>query len=161
MKNNHRVLKIDTNLLDTIIQQARNLKRKRLSISYSDPSESLQILLSSINPGSYIQPHMHAIPNKIEMFMIIQGKICVVIFDDCGEIISHHILSSDDTKVIEIFPYTWHTVFAILPETIFYEIKSGPFDPDIDKKFAIWAPREDETNEGDKYLENLWKLVII
>lgn len=161
MKNDHRVLKIDNKLLDTIIHQARNAQRKRVSLSYSNPSESLQILLSAINPGSYIQPHMHAIPNKIEMFMIIQGEICVVIFDDMGEITAHSILSSDDTKIIEIFPYTWHTAFAILPDTIFYEIKSGTWDPVTDKKFATWAPREEETNEREQYLENLWKLVVV
>jgi cupin fold WbuC family metalloprotein len=95
------------------------------------------------------------------MFMIIKGKICVIIFDDKGEIIAHNILPSDDIRIIEIFPYTWHTVFAISPDTIFYEIKSGTYNPDIDRKIATWAPREDETNERDKYLENLWKLLVV
>jgi cupin fold WbuC family metalloprotein len=48
----------------------------------------------------------------------------------------------------------WHTFFALEPDTVVFESKSGPFNPNTDKEFAAWAPAEGSP-EAATYLEQL------
>jgi len=47
-------------------------------------------------------------------------------------------------------------VIALRPDSVLFEVKSGPFDPLQAKEFAPWAPAEDSP-ETLFYLENLRK----
>jgi len=55
---------------------------------------------------------------------------------------------------VEIPPDTWHTVLSLASGSILLEIKAGPFNPDMPKFLAPWAPEEDP-NEGIDYLKQL------
>ena len=71
----------------------------------------------------------------------------VVEFSDDGEITDHLVLDRDSGNYgVEIPPRVWHTLICLEPDTILYEVKDGPYDPDDDKQFAEWAPREGSGN---------------
>jgi cupin fold WbuC family metalloprotein len=42
----------------------------------------------------------------------------------------------------DIRPGVWHTIFALVPDTVVFEVKPGPYSPANDKDFAPWAPAE-------------------
>ncbi len=146
---------IDESLIKEISIKANESKRKRANhnfhSSYNDP---IQRILNIFNPGTYIRPHKHENPDKTEIFIILYGRAAVVIFDNNGKIIDTHILDSNGpVKGIEIEPRTWHS-FVVLESSALYEIKNGPWDPDTDKYFAVWAP-EEESPEASDFLKRM------
>jgi len=46
----------------------------------------------------------------------------------------------------EIAPRVWHCIIPLLPGTVVYEVKDGPYSPIDDKNFANWAPKEGDEN---------------
>jgi len=148
---------IDHNLLNTIAAKAANSARKRMNYNFHKTSDDLlQRMLNILHPGSYVHPHKHQTPDKREAFIILKGRLLVVLFDDNGAETNRYILNRDDEVFgIEIPPRTYHTIVALEKDTCVYEVKDGPYDPEDDKYFAPWAPTEDNTNDANAYLNNL------
>ena len=40
------------------------------------------------------------------------------------------------------------------PDTIIFEVKQGPYNPDTDKEFATWSPSEDSPDVAN-FLDSL------
>jgi cupin fold WbuC family metalloprotein len=130
--------------------------RLRMNYDYHELSDPVQRMLNAIEPESYIRPHMHKDPDKTEMFIILKGRGVVVIFDDKGEVLEHHLLEAGgNTLAVEISPGVWHSVFSLDKGTIFLEIKDGPYEAISDKGFASWAPVPDDAEAANIYLEKL------
>ena len=55
---------------------------------------------------------------------------------------------------MELLPGEWHTVIALVPDSVLFEVKTGPFDPNAAKEFAPWAPVEG-TQEALAFMELL------
>jgi cupin fold WbuC family metalloprotein len=136
---------INAELLEKISQQAKFSSRKRQNYNFHETFDAVvQRMLNSIEPESYVCPHKHENPDKVEAFIVLKGKVKVIEFDDSGHIISHCTLSAEDGIYgSEIAPRIWHTVIALVP-SIVYEVKEGPYSPVNDKNFAPWAPKEGE-----------------
>ena len=106
-------------------------------------------------PDSYVCPHKHEDPDKVEVFLCLRGRAAVLAFDDAGRVAGVFTLSpAGPTHGAEVPPRTWHTVLALEPGTVLYEVKQGPYNPATDKKFAPWAPAEGAP-EAAEYLEAL------
>lgn len=147
---------IDVNLLNTLSKEATQNSRLRKNFNFhTHGSDTLQRMLNAIEPDSYVQPHRHLSPAKREMFVILSGKMLVVIFDDNGKPISNTILDIDgDTKGIEIQPHEWHTIISLQKGSVVFEIKDGPYNVDDDKWFAPWAPTPNSP-QAAQYLKML------
>ena len=150
------MIKIDRWLLDKTSQQAKVSARRRMNYNFhKDYSDTLQRMLNAMEALSYIQPHKHEDPDKREIFFLIRGRTVVIEFDDLGNITDHILL--DPVKGVagaEIPERTFHTIVALDPDTVVYEIKDGPYSPVSDKNFATWAPKEGAP-EVERYLEEL------
>jgi len=150
------MIPIDSKLINTLVPVARNNERGRkhhnFHKSYQEP---VQRLLNAIEPGSYIRPHRHSDPDKTEIFMILEGRFLVILFNESGKV-SDHIILDRNTGIhgVEISPGEYHTIAALETGSVAYEIKNGPFNAETDKKFAPWAP-EEGTAEGYQYLQAL------
>ena len=146
---------IDERLISKVLGESKNLERKRLNYNFhKDYNDPIQRILNVFNPGTYIRPHKHENPDKTEVFIILSGRVAVVIFGDKGDVKDAHILDSDGpVHGIEIEPRTWHS-FVALETSAVYEIKNGPWDINTDKKFASWAP-EEGSRESSKFLEKM------
>ena len=146
------MIKIDTNLLNEMAVKAKSAKRKRAHYTFhKSDDDTLQRMLNSMQPGTYLQPHKHEDPDKREVFICLTGKMLVVEFDEKGNIAEYMILDPETKNyAAEIAPRTYHTVICLEPNSIAYEIKDGPYEPIDDKNFASWAPKEGD--EGcDEY----------
>lgn len=136
--------KITHSLLNSLHEKAQANTRKRINHNFHKTADDqMQRMLNAVEPNSYIQPHAHSHPPKREIFIIIQGKLLIVEFNDKGEITDHTVLQTENgVRGVEIAPDVYHTIISLVPQTIVYELKDGPYNPDTDKNFASWAPSE-------------------
>jgi cupin fold WbuC family metalloprotein len=117
-------------------------------------SDTLQRMINAIEPGSYVQPHRHHAPPKSENVVLLAGSIGFVPFHEDGTPDYEACVLLDRTRgaiALDCRESIWHTFFALEPNTVVFESKSGPFDPSADKEFAPWAPPEGST-EASMYL---------
>lgn len=138
------MIKIDKDFISATSEKAKESDRRRMNYNFhKDASATLQRMLNAMEPDTYIQPHKHENPDKVEAFFVLTGKILLVEFDESGNITDHIILNPKTGNFGgEIPPRTWHTLISLEPGSIAYEVKDGPYDPSIDKNFALWAPAE-------------------
>lgn len=148
------MLKITGQSLDKLREDAVISPRKRMNLNIHDSLDArVQRLFNSMEPGTYVRPHRHIQEGRFELFLCIRGKGAVFVFDDGGGVADLAVISPGGEIVgVEIPPNAWHTVLPLEPETIFFEVKEGPYIEVSDKDFAPWAP-EPSSEECGGYLE--------
>lgn len=147
----HDMKHFNETFFNDLIQRAKNSPRLRANNNvHTSLDEPVQRLFIAIEPGSYVQPHRHPEPEKWEFFMVLRGKLAMLIFDDQGAVIKRYEMSANGTQQgIEVPPNTWHTVTALESGSLFFETKQGPYTPLSDKDFASWAPKEGDSKCAD------------
>jgi cupin fold WbuC family metalloprotein len=138
--------RIDKYLLDEYSTKAKSSPRKRVNYNFHEYlDDTLQRMLNCLEPETYVRPHKHQDPDKREAFVLLRGRAIVFVFDDRGGIIDHVLLDNGaGMHGVEIPAGEWHSLAALDPDTVVYEVKDGPYSPINDKNFATWAPAEDE-----------------
>ena len=72
---------------------------------------------------------------------MLTGKGAVLTFDDAGEVRECSVIGPDeDDRLVEIPAGTWHTLVALEPGTVWFEVKAGPYTPPPPQDVADWAP---------------------
>ena len=147
---------IDRKLLDRLSTQAGENPRLRKNWNIHESDDfCCHRLLNAIEPGSYIRPHRHLDPTKNETFMIVGGRLGVILFDEAGLVAKKILLAADgDTLAVDIPHGIFHTAVSLATGTIFFEAKAGPYLPLADGEKAVWAP-EDGTPDVAPYLAGL------
>jgi cupin fold WbuC family metalloprotein len=152
-----RVQLIRAELLAEIVTRARLSPRRRINYNFHARNEdNPNRFLNAILEGSYIAPHRHSNPPKPEAFVLLEGRVAFFLFDDSGAVTEVHRLGREpgDALGIDVPPGAWHTLAALTPHAVCYEVKPGPYSPDTAKDFAPWAPREDDP-AAPAYLDTL------
>ncbi len=135
---------LDTELFERLIEQARASPRLRTNHNFhSSMEDNPHRFLNVMIRGTYIAPHRHLDPPKSESFIVLDGEIAFITFDDAGAIASTYRLGPG-TVGIDIAPGVWHTLVVLSPHAVCYEVKPGPYSIANDKDFAVWAPKEGE-----------------
>ena len=135
---------INDDFIHPIIAKANVSPRRRMNYNFHPQlDDPLQRMLNCLEPETYVQPHKHENPDKVEAFILLKGKILVVEFDNDGNVTSHALLEAG-TGVYgaEIAPRVFHCIIALETGSVIYEVKNGPYSPLNDKNFASWAPKE-------------------
>lgn len=147
--------------LDETIAESRVSARKRIIRPYHRSNEdNLHRMFNAIQPGSYARPHRHLEPPKAEAWIVLRGKLLFVAFLDDGTIDHAIVLEAEGERFgVDLVPGRYHTIVALLPDTVIYEVKSGPYARSTDKEFAPWAPAEGAP-EVDAYLSNLLRFAL-
>jgi cupin fold WbuC family metalloprotein len=149
---------IDQELIQATLEKARQSPRRRMNHNFhAGPEDNPHRFLNVLLENTYIAPHRHLRPPKAESFLVIEGLITLFCFEDDGTVRSRHLLGRGpeaEALGIDLAVGVWHTLTALTPYAVCYEVKPGPWDPATDKEFAPWAPREgDET--APEYLRRL------
>jgi cupin fold WbuC family metalloprotein len=149
---------IDEEVIRRTLEAARQSPRRRMNHNFhTGPEDNPHRFLNVILEGSYVAPHRHLRPPKAESFLVLEGCIVLICFEDDGTVRSRHVLgdrSPATARGIDLEPGVWHTLTAITPHAVCYEVKPGPWDPATDKEFAAWAPREGDP-QAEEYLRTL------
>ena len=145
------MIKINQDFIRQTSDKAKTSARKRMNYNFhKEDAATLQRMLNAIEPDSYIRPHKHENPDKVEAFFVLKGKMAVIEFDDSGEIVDYIILDSSLGNFgCEIPARTWHSIISLEIGSVAYEVKDGPYNPIDDKNFASWAPVEGHENTLD------------
>ena len=76
---------VSPELLNKVIEKAKNSTRKRLNHNFHDDlADLINRMLNAFEPGTYIQPHKHENPDKREVFIVLRGSLVVVFFNNSG-----------------------------------------------------------------------------
>jgi len=143
-------------LLHQLTEAARTTPRLRKNHNLHPSDESrCHRLLNAIEPASYIRPHRHLDPEKDEGFILMSGRLGVILFSDTGAVTETVILSHQGGILAADVPSgVFHTAVSLESGTVFYEAKAGPYRPLGEAEFAVWAPPEGDC-EAAQYLEQL------
>lgn len=157
-------IKFLDNLNFSALHSARGRKNFNLHLDYAAPC---QRLFNAIGIESYIPPHRHFQDPKEETLIAVKGLFALIIFDESGEIkriskfgTEKYFNQGVANVGIELSPDIWHTVLALVEDSILLEVKSGPFIASAAKEIAPWAPDED-SSEAVHYFNSLKKFASI
>lgn len=133
-------------IFDAQSQAAAIAPRLRKNYNLHHPSERVQRFINVLQPGTYVRPHCHhrdESVNGFELFVVLQGELAVIVFDEYGSPIeSFRLCDGGNTHGIELPEGLFHTLIALAPNTVILEIKEGPYDPKTDKLFLSQFPPE-------------------
>lgn len=146
---------IDAGLLERARADARESPRRRAILRFHEHDEAVQRMLNAVEPDSYVRPHRHEAPDKTEVFLALAGRACVCRWDDAGVLLETvEISAAGPRRGVEIPPRTWHSLVALEPGTVLYEVIEGPFSASSHKRHAPWAP-EEGSDAGRRFHEAL------
>jgi cupin fold WbuC family metalloprotein len=125
-----------------LVARAADSPRKRMNLNlHPELSDPIGRFVNAGLARTYVRPHRHRV-GKWELVTLLQGKVDVVIFNRNGEITNRFAFSSEGASLFEIPGGEWHTFVFHAPAAVVLEVKPGPYEPDLDKEFAEWAPEE-------------------
>ena len=138
------MIKVYTNTrLDQLKEDAASAKRRRSHLNvHAELDASVQRLFIATQPDTYMRPHRHPEAHKWEFFIVLQGKIDLLVFDDQGALLQRIAMSGEQTRAVEVPPGTWHAYVCMEPGTLALEIKEGEYLPTREQDFAPWSPAE-------------------
>ena len=148
--------RIDNKLILKTIREAKKSPRHRAHSLFHSYQEKVQRMVNVYMEKAYIQPHKHQNPDKVEVFLCLKGKFLALAFDNNGKVIQHIIFGQkENVRGIEVPKKTWHAFWALEDDSVIYEVIEGPYDPQTHKKFAPFAPHEEEKEKAKKYMSEL------
>ena len=147
---------LSKDLLEGALEVSRSSPRRRVIQPFHRSADAtLQRMFNAVQTDSYVPPHRHLDPPKEEAWVVIRGAVAFFTFDDEGAITEClEIRAGGDIFGVDLEPGVYHTFFALEPDTVVYEVKSGPYAPTTDKAFPSWAPAEGTPGATD-YLAQL------
>ncbi len=147
---------INRQLLDDITAAAQENPRLRKNWNIHPHDDfPAHRLLNAMEPASYIRPHRHLDLLKDETFMIVRGRLGILLFDNDGAVIEKLLLdTSGENMGADIPAGVFHTAVSLAAGTIFFEAKAGPYLPLSETEKAPWAP-EDGSEGVAAYLRAL------
>lgn len=156
MQVNHMRIITDADIA-ALIEQAAYLPRRRAMLRLHQHEEPVQRMVNALLPGTYIPPHKHEDPDKVELFTILVGRVACLHLNTVGQIEKVLLLEeAGPVRVVDIPPRTYHTLIALEPSALL-EIIQGPYEAASHKQLAPWAPDEDSLKAPDylMYLESI------
>jgi cupin fold WbuC family metalloprotein len=134
--------------------RAASSSRRRVPKILHQPGDELNRVVNFMMQDSYMQPHLHPGPEKIEKISLVEGRIAVLMFNERGTVTEVVLLERGGVDYIEIPAFTWHTYVMLSAHAVTYETMRGRYEPETWKGFAVWAPPEG-TSEAMGYLDAL------
>lgn len=148
-------------LLAQVTETARTSPRLRKNHNIHPSDESrCHRLLNAVEPASYIRPHRHLDPEKDEAFILMSGRLGIILFATDGTVEETVLLSAESGNLAADIPHgLYHTAVSLQPGTVFYEAKAGPYLALSESETAPWAPLENDPAAAS-YLEMLRELFV-
>jgi cupin fold WbuC family metalloprotein len=154
--------RIDQTLLDAVTAEARQAPRLRRNHNLHAEPDLVQRFLNALQPGTYVRPHRHCRPDPaagFECFLVLQGAIGLLVLDEQGQVLSRERLdAAGPLRGIELPQGTLHTLVALQPDTVMFEIKQGPYVPTADKDFLAAFPLEGTPEAAAR--ERAWRALF-
>jgi cupin fold WbuC family metalloprotein len=147
------LISIDEKLIKKLKIEAERSERKRVTHRFHKKySEKVQRMLNVMCRGTYARPHAHVKPQKVEVFIVLEGRVVVVEFTKTGKVRNFNVLDAKKGNFgVEISQNSIHSVIPLSKIAVLYEIKEGPYSKKNDKTFAKFAPIEEDNTSGQDF----------
>ncbi len=131
-------------VVEAAIAASRTSPRRRVILPFhKSEADLLHRMLNAAQPDTYVRPHRHLDPPKAEAWIALRGALAFFTFDEGGRVQEClRVGAGEATCGVDLEPGIYHSFVALVPDTVIYEVKTGPFAPATDKTFAPWAPAE-------------------
>lgn len=138
-------------LVNEVLEHARTNPRRRVIQPFHKSAEDpLHRMLNAVQPDSYVRPHRHLEPPKAEAWVVLRGALVFFTFEDDGRVRDCvHLAAGGEVFGVDLVPGVYHGFIALEPDTVIYEVKTGPYSEQTDKAFAPWAPEEGTPEAGE------------
>ena len=146
--------RLDPSEREELLAKARSSKRLRFPKILHKKGDYFNHVYNFIAKGSYMQPHLHPGDEKIENIHLVSGRVVVLYFDDSGNMTDTFLLDELSRTHIEVPSFTWHTYVSLEDTSITYETMNGVYEPTSWKRYANWAPKEDD-KDSVNYLSKI------
>ncbi len=137
---------LDQALFDAVAAEARHSPRLRRNHNLHGEPDLVQRFLNVLQPGTYVRPHRHLRQPPgagFECFVVLQGALGLLLLDEEGEVCDQVRLEAGGAvRGVELEGGRFHTLVALSPDTVMFEIKQGPYHPASDKDFLPAFPAE-------------------
>ncbi len=134
---------VSQTIIEATRKEAHNSPRKRAIFKFHQPEDRMQRMINVLLHGTYVQPHRHDNPPKIEHFTVLEGTIACVEFDPNGSILEVYRMDPRGPIYgVDISPGIIHSLVCLTPEAVLHEVIDGTFNPETHKQFAPFAPME-------------------
>src|SRR5262245_43743399 len=104
-------------LFDEVAGRAAGSARRRMNHNFhAGPEDNPHRFLNGLLENTYIQPHRHLDPPKSETFLVLEGKVAVLVFNEQGDVIERYQIGDDQNPRvwgIDLSPGMWHTILAL------------------------------------------------
>jgi len=151
--------RLDEALFSTVADRARQSPRLRRNHNLHGEADPVQRFLNVLQPGTYVRPHRHRRERPgagFECFVVLQGAVGLLLLDERGEVIHQERLAAGGpVSGIDLAEDQIHTLVALEPDTVMFEIKEGPYRPASDKDFLTAFPAEGTAAAAS--LEAAWR----
>lgn len=145
-------------LITDLIIQAEQSERGRMPYCFHEHHEPVQRMLNALLPGTYVTPHKHQNPDKVELINILRGRAACIHFTQDGDVEAIFVLETNGpVRGVDIRPGVYHTFVALTPCAVL-EIIQGPYEAATHKQFAAWAPLEGSP-DALTYLKKLESII--
>lgn len=140
--NDRRLKIINAAMLDVLLRKSGESARKRSNYNlHESGADAIQRYLIGAKIDSYFRPHRHE--STFELAIVIRGKFDLLLFDDRAVVTERISLGPDSGNPgFELSPGVWHTWIPMVDDSVFLEVKEGPYDPNAAGVFAPWSPPE-------------------
>lgn len=119
--------KLSKNLINEVIEQSKQSPRLRKNYNlHKDLNDKCQRLINALQLNTVVPIHRHEVD---EVFILLQGKVKALIYDDKGNILDSVILDREEMFGVQIPANTWHNVEVLEPDSVLFEVKEGPYIP--------------------------------
>ena len=150
---------LDQALFDAVSAEARRSPRLRRNHNLHAEPDLVQRFLNVLQPGTYVRPHRHLRERPgegFECFVVLQGAMGLLLLDAAGEV-THQVRldAGGPLRGVELQAGQSHTLVALAPDTVMFEIKQGPYQPATDKAFLPGFPAEGTPEAVDQ--EQIWR----
>lgn len=131
----------DSDVADLLADAAKSPRQRAHRTLHASHAEPVQRMVVGVLGGSYFRPHRHV--GRFELVVVLRGRVDVLLFDETGTVLER--FEAGDGCPIRSFELSgeeWHTLVADAGESVFVEVKPGPFDPTAPGEFAPGRPRK-------------------
>lgn len=122
-------MKIDNNLLDKLIIEAKSNNRLRVNYDLrTSEKDQSQRMLNVLEPGTVIPIHRHKYTS--ETLILVRGKIRELFYDNEGKLIETIEMKVNGLcPILQIEKGQWHSLECLESGTIIFEAKDGAYTP--------------------------------
>lgn len=145
---------VTRDLFAQMLEQAGASPRRRSNYNlHEQASAPVQRLFIAAKKDSYFRAHRH--PAKWEFSIVVRGAFDVLTFDGQGVLTQRiRVGPNADVCAFELPPNIYHAWLPLEDDSLFFEVKEGPYDAATAAQFAPWAPAEG-AREVDEFVRKL------